>query len=195
MRDKMRPLPPPPTLGPVDGLRRNLLGALCLAGWVPTAAAVEVGQTAPDIDLSGVAPGFALSTLRGRHVYVDFWASWCGPCRQSFPWLAALQARYRPEQLTVLAINLDKHRTDADRFLARYPAPFPVVYDPQGDTARRYGVKAMPSSYLLAPDGRVLHAHRGFTLEDAGRLDKRIDALINQRVADTVPPGTQRTAL
>ena len=153
---------------------------LWICGWLMWAAcahAIEVGQRAPDVALNDL-PGVAkLSDLRGRFVYVDFWASWCGPCRLSFPWLATLQARHKREDLTVLAINLDKNRRDAERFLKFQPATFAVAYDPSGESARLFELKTMPSSYLIGPDGQVLYTHRGFTAEDTTRLNQTIERL------------------
>lgn len=142
--------------------------------------ALEVGQRAPEVVLNDLPGVNKLSDLRGRYVYVDFWASWCGPCRISFPWLATLQSRYKSEELTVLAINLDKQRRDADRFLKAQPAAFAVAYDPSGDAARQFELKTMPSSYLLGPDGRVLYTHRGFTTEDIPRLNQDIERLVRK---------------
>ena len=142
--------------------------------------ALEIGQRAPEVVLNDLPGVSKLSDLRGRYVYVDFWASWCGPCRISFPWLATLQSRYKSEELTVLAINLDKQRRDADRFLKAQPPAFAVAYDASGDAARQFELKTMPSSYLLGPDGRVLYTHRGFTTEDIPRLNQDIERLVRK---------------
>lgn len=154
--------------------RRSVILA-SLGAWLSSAQALDVGQRAPDVPLPGMPGVSKLSDWRGRHVYVDFWASWCGPCRISFPWLGALQARYKPEELTVVAINLDKNRRDADRFLQTQAAPFALAFDPSAQSARAFDVKTMPSSYLISPDGQVLLVHRGFTSEDGARLAREID--------------------
>jgi thiol-disulfide isomerase/thioredoxin len=119
------------------------------------------------------APAFSLPTsrgtasldsLRGQVVWVDFWASWCGPCRKSFPWMKTMAERYGPRGFSVVAISLDKSRDDADAFLADFPAPFTVAYDPSGTTAEAYKVKAMPSSYLIDRGGRITYSHAGFDI-------------------------------
>jgi thiol-disulfide isomerase/thioredoxin len=129
------------------------------------------------------APHFALPTrrgavdsdsLRGRIVYVDFWASWCEPCRRSFPWMASLHERFAPRGLTVVAIDLDKDRDAADKFLAEHPAPFTVAFDPAGHTAEAFHVPAMPSAFLLDRSGKVLHAQAGFSPTQAAALDTLI---------------------
>ena len=109
---------------------------------------------------------------------LDFWASWCGPCRQSFPWMNDMQARHGARGLQVVGVNLDAKRADADAFLAAVPAKFPIVFDPQGQTPRRYAVKGMPSSVLIGPDGRVLSQHAGFRDDDRGPLENRLVAAL-----------------
>ena len=152
------------------------LGALTL-GSSPSMA-VEAGQSAPDIALSETPVATQLAQLRGRHVYVDFWASWCAPCQQSFAWMRALQARHPPDKRTVLAINLDKQRSDAERFLKKHPAGFAVAFDPAGESARRFAVKTMPSAYLISPEGQVLLVHRGFHPQDVPGLMGQVDRLL-----------------
>ena len=111
---------------------------LSLALLSGSAAAVEAGQTAPDIALPGsTLAATQLAALRGQWVYLDFWASWCAPCRQSFPWMAALQQKYGPRGLQVLAINVDAKHGDADAFLARTPAGFALAFDPKAGLPSR----------------------------------------------------------
>ena len=96
-------------------------------------------------------------------IYVDFWASWCGPCRRSFPWLNHMQAKYGEKGFTVIGVNVDPSREDAQLFLDKYPATFPLVYDPDGELATRYALQGMPSSILLGADGEELSRHIGFS--------------------------------
>lgn len=100
--------------------------------------------------------------LAGKVVLLDFWASWCAPCRQSFPWMAELQRRYAEEGLIVVAVNLDQDRHLAEQFLAATPAAFRVEYDPAGTIATQFGVSAMPMSFLIDRTGRVRARHVGF---------------------------------
>jgi cytochrome c biogenesis protein CcmG, thiol:disulfide interchange protein DsbE len=160
---------------------RHLAAAAALLGallGLPLAHAVEPGQPAPVIALPGPGGPVQLDALRGQVVFVDFWASWCGPCKQSFPWLNEMQAKYGPRGLRVLAVNVDRQRADADRFLAQVPARFAVGFDPQGDVAQRYAVKAMPSSVLVGADGRVLQQHGGFRDDDRAGLEAAIVAAL-----------------
>lgn len=140
--------------------------------------ALDAGQPAPDIELAA-GPGVEkLSKLKGKLVYVDFWASWCGPCRQSFPWMNEMQAKYGAKGLQIVGINLDAMRADADQFLAQLPAKFTLSFDSKGDTAKRFGVKGMPTSVLIGPDGTVLAVHQGFKDEDRKELEaKFVNAL------------------
>lgn len=101
----------------------------------------------------------------GKPVYMDFWASWCVPCAQSFPWLNSVQARFGDE-VHVVGVNVDAHKKDAARFLQRFPATFALAYDPDGTLAQRYGLQGMPSAVLLSPDGTVLWQHSGFRAAD-----------------------------
>ena len=116
----------------------------------------------------------SLDSLRGRTVYVDFWASWCGPCRASFPWMKSLHERYAGKGLVVLAINVDKEREAADAFLSKYPAPFTVAFDPEGKTAESFHVAAMPSSFLVDGEGKIVMTHRGFDPKKTKELEERI---------------------
>lgn len=156
-----------------------LLLALGAAGLPPASLAVETGQPAPAFSLPSVKGDVvALEQLRGKVVYVDFWASWCGPCRRSFPWMNEMQQKYGARGLVVVAVNVDKKRADADRFLAQLPASFTVVFDDSGATPTAYGVKGMPSSYLIDARGNVVAVDRGFLDERKAPLEDRIKALL-----------------
>jgi len=139
-----------------------------------SSAAPAHPKSAPPFVLPGRAGTVALDSLRGRVVLVDFWASWCTPCRSSFPWMQALHEKYSRRGLTIVAINLDKDRAAADAFLEENPATFTVAFDPKGKTAEAYRVEAMPSSYLIGPTGTVLHAHAGFDPKQTGTFETLI---------------------
>ena len=105
-------------------------GGLCVALFFSSIA------RAADLDLSA---------YRGKVVYVDFWASWCGPCKQSFPWLDGLVREYGAQNFVVIGVNVDKDRNKAERFLTDTPADFPILYDPKGELATAYKVAGMPT--------------------------------------------------
>ena len=145
-----------------------------LALYGTVAGAVEPGQGAPGFELPATQGTVRLSDYKGKTVYLDFWASWCGPCKQSFPWMNEMQARYQANGLTVLSINVDQKHSDAKLFLARNPASFEVALDATGATPRSYGVKVMPTSVLIGPNGSVLAVHKGFSNEDRAGLERTI---------------------
>jgi cytochrome c biogenesis protein CcmG, thiol:disulfide interchange protein DsbE len=146
---------------------------------VAPAHALDAGAPAPALKLPGAGNATVdLTGMAGKVVYVDFWASWCAPCRLSFPWMNEVQARHRAQGLQVVAVNVDAKREAADRFLAEHPASFTIAYDAKGETPRRWEVKGMPTSVLVGRDGTVLWVHRGFRNEDRAELDRRIAAAL-----------------
>ena len=139
------------------------------------------------VALAGLAPAVLagtdpldLATLKGKVVIVDFWASWCVPCRQSFPWLNEMQAKYRDRGLVVIGINVDRERAEADRFLQQTPADFQIVYDPDGALATRYQVPGMPSSYVIGRDGQQAGVHIGFRKGMSAQREAELDRLLTQ---------------
>jgi len=146
------------------------------------AHAVAPGETTPGFALpnAGGQP-VALEGLRGRIVYVDFWASWCGPCKRSFPWMNEMAQKYAAKGLEIVAINVDKRREDAEKFLKAAPATFTIVYDPDGRTPAAWQVAAMPSSYLLDATGRVLLVESGFRDERKDEVEAKIRAALGLR--------------
>ena len=147
----------------------------------PTTA-VDAGAPAPAFALPDVrGEVITLEKLRGRVVYVDFWASWCGPCRQSFPWMNEMQRKYGAQGFTIVGINVDKRDADAQRFLQQVPAAFTIVYDPKGQVPAAYGVKAMPNSYLIDAQGRVAGVEYGFKDDRKADLERQIGALLAAR--------------
>ena len=146
------------------------------------AFAARTGELAPTFALASAAGDTVdLARLRGRVVYVDFWASWCTPCKRSFPWMNELEVRYHDSGLTIVAINVDKRREDALRFLRDVPARFTVVFDAEGKTPAAFGVKGMPSSYLIDREGRVAAVEEGFHDERTTVIEQRIRALLDRK--------------
>lgn len=167
--------------------RMGLCLGLCLSVWVE--AGVSVGQEAPAVDLPLLTTGFhstdkntsvnmSLATLRGKVVYLDFWASWCGPCRTSFPQLEQLRQDLGPRGFEVLAINVDEFEADALKFLTDIPVSYPVVHDAEGSTPRSYGILGMPTAYLIDREGVVRLVHQGFRKNDGASLRIEITKLL-----------------
>ncbi len=169
------------------GRRRVLqFGALAAAGIAlrPLLAdALPSGEAAPELALHTDTGTVSLAELRGRVVWLDFWASWCGPCRQSFPWMEAMQQRHGAKGLQVIAVNLDAKPDAARRFLAEHRTSFTVAFDPAGDSARRYAVRAMPTSVLIGADGRIRTVHAGFRDEDRAPLEAALREALAARAA------------
>ena len=135
---------------------------------------------APAIDLPGTDGNVQLEKYRGKVVYLDFWASWCEPCKKSFPWMRQMKANYADQGFEILAVNLDKDRKLADEFLKAVDVNFTVAFDKTGKTASRYKLKGMPSSYLIDRDGKVHASHVGFRDKDKSDLEQAIKSLLNK---------------
>ena len=102
-----------------------------------------------------------VASYKGKVVYVDFWASWCVPCRKSFPWMNEMQAKHAGNSFTVLSVNLDAVPNLAAKFLLETPAQFPIFYDPKGKVARAFKLKGMPSSFIINKAGEIVSRHIG----------------------------------
>ena len=145
------------------------------------AGAIEVGQTAPDFDLAGSLAAVKLSDYKGKTVYLDFWASWCGPCKQSFPWMNEMQSRYGAKGFRVVGVNVDQKTDDAKAFLKDTPARFDVAFDQSGKTPKTYAIKGMPTSVLIGPDGKVISVHSGFKPEQRAELETQIQQALSSQ--------------
>jgi len=138
--------------------------ALSIFGAVPASAADDL---------------LDLDSLKGKVVYLDFWASWCEPCRESFPWMNRMQSELGAEGLVVIAVNVDQERADAERFLSKYPAQFRIIFDARGVLPEKFGVRVMPTSFLLNRAGQVQQRHQGFFLKDRDALMQQVRVLVN----------------
>ena len=153
----------------------TVLAVLCTLAQPLAASPKGAPVTAPALRLPAGDSTIDLAALRGSPVIVDFWASWCVPCRSSFPWLAKMSGKYAAKGLKVIAVNLDKDRAAAAAFLEEVPAPFTVAYDPAGKTAEAFKVKAMPSTFLVSRSGTIVYSHAGFDLRKTDGFESRIE--------------------
>ena len=119
-----------------------------------------------------------LEKHKGEVVYLDFWASWCTPCRHSFPWLNAMQETYQAQGLRVISVNLDANYELATKFLKESPTLFSVVFDPKGKTAKIYNVRGMPTSYLIDRSGVIVKSHTGFFPKKIPEYENEIKQLL-----------------
>lgn len=173
-------------------IQRSLIAALMLGittlGFISTANAAELipitqAQEAPLLNqrLPAMKGGeMALADLQGKVVLVDFWASWCGPCRESFPWLNNMQEKYAEQGLVIVGVNLDKQPKQALDFLKQVPANFTLLLDNKAVLPEAYGLIGMPSSYLLDRKGQLRATHTGFNV---GRVNE-YEASIQQLLAE-----------
>ncbi len=153
-----------------------VLGAALATGIViaqPAAAAAPAS-----VEQAPAALG--LAAHRGEVVVVDFWASWCKPCQASLPWLASLQATYADRGLTVLAVNVDRERERADRFLAGLPDSLAVVYDPAGKIASAFELEGMPMTFVYDRRGKLRQTHLGFDPAETTQLEAELVALLKE---------------
>lgn len=147
---------------------------------VYSSVSTAVVSKAPNITLPSLKGKLELSQLRGKVVYLDFWASWCEPCKKSFPWMNEMKAMYKDHGLEVVAVNLDKDRKLADAFLKTMDINFIVAFDQAGDVASKYKIPGMPSSYLIGRDGTLYASHIGFRQKDKARMEAAIQKLLKQ---------------
>jgi cytochrome c biogenesis protein CcmG/thiol:disulfide interchange protein DsbE len=157
---------------------------LAAAGLLMTAAlgAADKVRMAPSVELH-LADGAIVrpADFKGKVVLVDFWASWCPPCKTSFPELDTLYQSYRGRGLEVLAVNLDERRKDADAFLADHPHVMPVAFDPKGDSALAFAVRGMPSSIVIDRGGNIRFTHMGYSGKVLDSYREEINLLLSER--------------
>lgn len=148
----------------------TIISAALFSWFSITLAAEEIFLNAEDFE-----PG----DYKGKVLYLDFWASWCVPCRATFPLMNELRQTYSEEELAIVAVNLDGQRSNADQFLRQYPANFSVIFDPEGVLASRYQLPGMPTSYTYNIHGKLVHTHIGFQQNDADAVRSRMAKLLN----------------
>ena len=162
-----------------------LAAVAAMAAAAPGASAANAPKKAPHVTWR-TADGRTvnLDDLAGHVVLVDFWASWCPPCKASFPALEAISREYRARGVEVIAVNLDERQRDADAFLDAHPHDMTVTFDPKGATAQAFGVRAMPSSFVIDRTGEVRFTHEGYT--------SAVDAAYRQEISALLSEGTRR---
>ena len=121
-----------------------------------------------------------LSVYAGQVVYLDFWASWCQPCRASFPYMESLQAEHGKQGLVVVAVNVDADRRLAEEFLAETPVGFRIAFDPAGKLAGQWQLEGMPTTVLIGRDGKTRFRQSGFRKADEAKLQSRIAQLLDE---------------
>jgi len=161
-------------------LQRNTLALAVLAAIAIATLPLFAGE--PQRSLQPIKTALPDSAvIAGKVVYVDFWASWCVPCRQSFPWMKRLQERYRDQGLRIVAVTVDKEIPAARQFLKETGAEFTVIYDSTGTLAKAFDLKAMPTSFIFGRDGRYDSQHRGFVPKDTTAIEATLKNLLAQK--------------
>jgi peroxiredoxin len=165
-------------------LRTVVLLALALAAFAgpgTTAALPPAGVPAPDFaSKSDNGRNVRLSELRGQVVLINFWASWCSPCRQELPLLSKLYAQYRGAGFTLLGVNVDDNRKDAESMLKRLNLKFPTLFDGSKNVAKLYGVDTMPATLVIDRDGRVRYVHRGYYEGYERKYEQQVRELLKE---------------
>jgi len=145
-------------------------------------SAISVGDTVPSFKARSIdgTTSVAVKDYRGKVVLVDFWASWCPPCLKSLPKYDDLRRELGTSDFEIVAINVDENTDDAKKFLAKHPVSYPIAKDPKGVLPGVFGVKAMPTSFLIDKNGVVQYVHAAFKEGDIEKLKKEIEKLMAQ---------------
>jgi peroxiredoxin len=164
-------------------ITRRLLFVSCLALGLPALAmgAANPGSPAPDFTLAAREGGnVSLADLKGQVVMINFWATWCGPCRQEMPLFAQLQSKYEPLGFTLLAVNVEPDSAAAVTWLKGMPITFPILFDTDSAVAGRFGVEGMPSTVFVDRKGQVRYVHRGYKPGDEAKYADMIRSLVKE---------------
>jgi thiol-disulfide isomerase/thioredoxin len=163
----------------------------CFALWHGrTARFLALSLMCPQAADAGTAQTLDLAAHRGNIVQLDFWASWCGPCRQSLQWLNEMQSKYADRGLVLIGINVDRERAEAERFLREVPATFPVLYDPLGQLAAKYELMGLPTSIIIGTAGAVVARHVGFLKATREEREAELQRLLKPAAAPGANAGT-----
>lgn len=157
-----------------------LLAGICLCTGAGFAAEPGASPENFRLPVLGGPSELGPEDVRGKVVYVDFWASWCGPCRKAIPLYEAMYQEIGTEHFEILAINVDENEQDAIDFLAQHPVTYPVLLDPKGTTAGSWGIIVMPTSFLLDREGRIVRQFPGFETSHFADIRHEIDSLLAQ---------------
>jgi peroxiredoxin len=146
---------------------------------VPRADALDAGAKMPEIGLTDLAgKPVNLAALAGKVVLVDFWATWCAPCREELPLLEKLHAKYAAKGLAIVGVSVDKEPDGIKGFLEKLKITFPIVHDAGHQVSGKYSPPKMPSSYIIDRKGTVRFVHGGFRAGDAAEFEKQIQELL-----------------
>ena len=152
------------------------LATLAMTSMVGASSAIAPSFTLP----SRSGDTVSLAQLKGKVVMLNFWASWCGPCRQEMPLLDSMYKRYSSLGFTLVGVNVDANSKDAEAWLSKTPVSFPVLFDRDSKVSAMYDVKAMPSTVFIDRKGNVRYLHKGYKPGDEGEYLNQIRALLKE---------------
>ena len=163
---------------------KTLLGALTACLLIASSArALAPGDVPPAIDMPDLNnQKVDWASLEGKVVLLDFWASWCGPCKEAMPVLEALSRKYAAQGLVIIGVNIDSSRKKMSKFLKTMPVSFRIVHDRKLVIANRYEPDTMPTSYFIGRDGKIRYVHQGFEKGDAAGIEARLKALLAEQL-------------
>ena len=160
---------------------KSLAAAGVLACLSPLAGAEAINVPAPDFTLeSRSGENLRLEDHRGEVVMLNFWASWCGPCRQEMPLMDELYSQYKDLGFTILAVNVDENREEAHRFLDKVPVNYPILYDPESSVSDLYEVQAMPTTVMIDRNGNARYLHYGYQPGYEDDYEQQIRELVRE---------------
>lgn len=156
---------------------------LPFAASTPAGAADPIGQPAPAFALPALAGtgSVSLDKLRGQVVMINFWASWCVPCRQEFPLLDQMYKQYKGVGFTILGVNVEPDSKDAEAFLAKMPVSFPILTDKDSSASKLYHVEGMPSTALVDRHGVLRWVHRSYQAGDENEYLNQVRGLLREK--------------
>ena len=163
----------------LNRMSRLLLFALLIMS-LPVAA-LELNKPAPDFTLKALdGKNIKLSEMAGNVVLINFWASWCGPCREEMPLLNNLHNKYAPLGFAVFGVNVEEDVNGAQAFLRDYPVDFPVLLDSSNQVSKQYQVIAMPTTVMVDRDGRLRYLHKGYKTGDEAKYRQMVKKLVRE---------------
>jgi peroxiredoxin len=158
-----------------------LILAGTLAATPGLSAAAELNSPAPDFTLKSLnGENLKLSEMAGNVVLINFWASWCGPCREEMPLLNDLHKKYEPLGFAVFGVNVEEDVNGAMEFLQNFPVDFPVLLDGSNQVSKQYQVIAMPTTVVVDRDGKVRYLHKGYKTGDEEKYRQIVKKLVRE---------------
>lgn len=172
-------------------INRSLLAIVLFFWSIPRAFALGIGDPAPLFELPALRSSIRsqtgrLSDFRGDIVLLNFWASWCTPCKEEIPALETLYRKYRAEGVEVIGINIDKQKKNAERFLSNHPVTFTVLFDPEAKVIAAYLARAMPTSFLVDREGKIRWIQFGFSKSQIETFEREIQKVLKESSDETI---------